>query len=155
MAKRVISLPEHVDPERIAWRMNQEIEHLRLLSIFHYIVASLAVFFSFFPLLYAGMGTLILYAAHHPGPSNQNPAPPMLGWFFIASGVLFFLAGLAMAICILLVGRSLSRRCHYWGVYCPTFRFFIPWAARARPDSASENGKKFRCRPILLCQPSV
>jgi len=97
--------------------MNQEIEHLRLLSIFHYIVAGLGVFFSFFPLLYAGMGTLILYAVYHPGPSNQNPPPPMLGWFFIASGVLFFLAGLAMAICILLAGRSLSRRCHYWFVF--------------------------------------
>ncbi|PYK07030.1 MAG: hypothetical protein DME66_02560 [Verrucomicrobia bacterium] len=96
--------------------MNQEIEHLRLLSIFHYIVAGLGVFFSFFPLLYAGMGTLILYAVYHPGPSNQNPPPPMLGWFHCVRRAVF-LAGLAMAICILLAGRSLSRRCHYWFVF--------------------------------------
>jgi uncharacterized membrane protein YuzA (DUF378 family) len=31
--------------------MNQDAEHLRLLSIFHYIVGGLAALFSFFPLL--------------------------------------------------------------------------------------------------------
>jgi hypothetical protein len=36
--------------------MNQDAEHLRLLSIFHYIVAGLAAFFSFFPLLYTTVG---------------------------------------------------------------------------------------------------
>jgi hypothetical protein len=70
-----------------------------------------------FPASLRRHGTLILYAVHHPGPNNQNPPPPMLGWFFIAFGVLFFLAGLAMAICILLAGQSLSRRCHYWFVF--------------------------------------
>jgi hypothetical protein len=32
--------------------MDQDTEQLRLLSIFHYIVAGLAALFSFFPLLY-------------------------------------------------------------------------------------------------------
>jgi hypothetical protein len=94
--------------------MNQDAEHLRLLSIFHYIVAGLAAFFSFFPLLYAGVGTLILYAAHHAGPNNQNPPPPIVGWLVMAFGTLFFLIGFVMAICILFAGRSLSRRRHYW-----------------------------------------
>ena len=44
----------------------------------------------------------MLYAAHHPGPRNQEPAPAILGWVFIVLGALFFLAGLAMAICILI-----------------------------------------------------
>ena len=29
-------------------------------------------------------------------------------------GALFFLAGVAMAICILIAGRSLARQRHYW-----------------------------------------
>jgi hypothetical protein len=97
-------------------QMNQDTEHLRLLSIFHYVVGGIAVLVSFFPLLYSAMGGFMLYAACHPAGlrNNQNPPPPILGWFFIVFGALFFLAGLAMALCILLAGRSLSRRRHYW-----------------------------------------
>ena len=39
--------------------MNQDKEHLRLLAIFHYIVAGLAALFSFFPLLYATIGAIV------------------------------------------------------------------------------------------------
>jgi hypothetical protein len=93
--------------------MNQETEHLRLLAIFHYIVAGLAALFSFFPLLYSVVGGFLLYAAHHPMPSNQEPPPAFLGWIFIVLGALFFLVGITMAICILITGRCLSRRKRY------------------------------------------
>ena len=36
--------------------MNQDTEHLRLLAIFHYVVAGLAALFSLFPLLYTTVG---------------------------------------------------------------------------------------------------
>jgi len=99
--------------------MNQDAEHLRLLSIFHYVVGGIGVLASFFPLLYSAMGGFMLYAACHPAGlrNNQNPPPPILGWFFIVFGALFFLAALTMALCILLAGRSLSRRHHYWFVF--------------------------------------
>jgi hypothetical protein len=94
--------------------MNHDNEHLRLLTIFHYVVAGLAALFSLFPLLYSAMGGFMLYAAHHPGPNNQGTPPAILGWIFIVLGALFFLAGLAMAICILVAGRSLARQRRYW-----------------------------------------
>ena len=47
--------------------MNHDRDNLQLLAIFHYIVAGLAVFFSFFPL-----GGFMLYGAYHPGPNNQQ-----------------------------------------------------------------------------------
>jgi len=90
--------------------MNQHAEHLQLLTIFHYVVAGLAALFSFFPLLYSLVGGFLLYAAHHPGPNNQAPPPAFLGWIFIAVGVVFFLAGITMAICILIAGQCLLRR---------------------------------------------
>jgi hypothetical protein len=89
--------------------MNQDREHLRLLAILHYVVAGLAALFSFFPLLYSIIGGFLLYAAHHPGPTNQETPPAVLGWAFIVLGALFFLAGMIMAICILIAGRSLAR----------------------------------------------
>lgn len=94
--------------------MNQDTEHLRLLSIFHYIVAGLAALFSFFPLLYSGMGVFVIWAAQHPNPKQTGEPPPeFLGWIFAALGGFFFLLGLAMAICILLAGRALAKRRRY------------------------------------------
>jgi hypothetical protein len=93
--------------------MNQDKEHLQLLAIFHYVVAGLAALFSFFPLLYSVLGGFFLYAANHPGPSNQEPPPAVLGWVFIVLGTFFFLAGLTMAISILMAGRSLALRKRY------------------------------------------
>jgi hypothetical protein len=88
--------------------MNRDKEHLQLLAVFHYVVAGLATLFCFFPLLYSILGGFLLYAANHPGPGNQEPPPAVLGWVFIVLGTLFFLAGVAMAICILIAGRSLA-----------------------------------------------
>jgi hypothetical protein len=93
--------------------MNHDTERLQLLAIFHYVVAGVAALCSFFPLLYSVMGGFLLYAAQHPGPNNQEPPPAFLGWIFIAVGAVFFLAGIAMAICILIAGRCLSRRKAY------------------------------------------
>jgi hypothetical protein len=89
--------------------MNQDKEQLQLLAIFHYVVAGLAALFSFFPLLYSIIGGFLLYAADHPGGGNQEPPPAVLGWVFIVLGTLFFLAGVSIAICILIAGRSLAR----------------------------------------------
>jgi cytochrome bd-type quinol oxidase subunit 2 len=109
--------------------MNQDKEHLRLLAIFHYVVAGLAALFSFFPLLYSTIGGFMLYAAHHPGPTNQEPPPAIVGWIFVALGALFFFAGLAMAICILMAGRSLARQRRYLFAFVIACLecFFIPF----------------------------
>jgi hypothetical protein len=93
--------------------MNQDAEHLQLLAIFHYVVGGLAALFSFCPLFYSVIGGFLLYAAQHPGPNNQEPPPALLGWIFIAIGAVFFLAGITMAICILVAGRCLARRKGY------------------------------------------
>jgi hypothetical protein len=113
MARKATLRREEVDPPPVVSRMNQDREHIRLLAIFHYVVAGLAALFSFFPLLYSIIGGFLLYAARHPGPGNQEPPPPFLGWIFIVLGAFFFLASLVMAVCLLIAGRSLSRCKHY------------------------------------------
>jgi hypothetical protein len=91
--------------------MNQDREHLQLLAIFHYVVAGLAALFSFFPLLYTTIGAIFIFAARHGTPKPGEDLPPeFLGWIFAVLGSLLFLTGLAMAICILIAGRSLSLR---------------------------------------------
>jgi hypothetical protein len=94
--------------------MNQDNEHLRLLSIFHYIVGGLAALFSFFPLFYVGMGWLMLYAAHQPAKPGESPPPEAVGWILIAFGILMALASFAFAFFIFLAGRALAKRRRYW-----------------------------------------
>jgi hypothetical protein len=100
--------------ELVTRPMNQDSQHLRLLAVFHYVVAGLAALFSLFPLLYTGMGAVFIWAARHPSRGQTGEPPPeALGWIFVAGGCLFFLLGLAMAICILIAGRSLAKRKGY------------------------------------------
>jgi hypothetical protein len=94
--------------------MNQDKEHLRLLAIFHYIVAGLAAFFSFFPLLYTTIGAIFIFVARHGTAKPGEELPPeFLGWIFAGLGSFLFLLGITMAICILIAGRCLSRRRRY------------------------------------------
>jgi len=94
--------------------MPQDEEHLRLLSIFHYIVGGLAALFSCFALLYCGFGALMLYASAHPQMQQGEPPPALIGWIFIGISCFFFLVGEALATCIALAGRFIAQRRRYW-----------------------------------------
>jgi len=94
--------------------MSQDAEHLQLLAIFHYVVAGLAAVFSFFPLLYTTVGAIFIFAARHGTARPGEDLPPeFLGWIFAVLGSVLFLIGIAMAICILMTGRSLALRKRY------------------------------------------
>ena len=95
--------------------MNQDAEHLRLLSMFHYIVAGIVALFSCFPIIYVVMGVLMVSG----GFSNQlgvNQPPPAFGWMFIVMGGMFILLGWIMACLVFMGGRFLARRKNY--LYC-------------------------------------
>ena len=110
--------------------MNQDTEHLRLLAIFHYIVAGLAAVFSFFSLLYTTIGGIFIFAARHGTPKPGEELPPeFLGWIFIVLGLFLFLLGIAMAICVSIAGRCLSRRkCYSFALVIACIEcLFIPF----------------------------
>jgi hypothetical protein len=89
--------------------MDRDKEHLQLLAIFHYVVAGLAALFSFFPLLYTAVGVVFIFVARHgTGKPGEELPPEFLGWIFTVIGSVLFLVGIAMAICILITGRSLA-----------------------------------------------
>ena len=95
--------------------MNQDAEHLRLLSIFHYIVAGLAALFSCFPLLYTTVGAIFIFVARHGTAKPGEELPPeFIGWILAVIGSFLFLLGIAIAICILIAGRSLAKHTRYW-----------------------------------------
>ena len=69
--------------------MNQDEQHLNLLSIFHYIVGGVTALFSCMLLLYVAMGIAMLYGAFE----GENPPPRVFAWFFILFPAVFMLAG--------------------------------------------------------------
>jgi hypothetical protein len=94
--------------------MDRDTEQLNLLAIFHYVVAGLAALFAFFPLLYTTVGVIFIFATRHGTAKPGEDLPPeFLGWIFAVLGSLLFLMGIAMAICILIAGRSLALRKRY------------------------------------------
>ena len=94
--------------------MDRDTEQLNLLAIFHYVVAGLAALCSFFPLVYTALGVVFIFAARHGTVKPGEELPPeFLGWIFAVVGAVLFVVGIAMAICILIAGRSLALRKRY------------------------------------------
>jgi hypothetical protein len=86
-------------------------QHLRLLVIFHYVVAGLTALFALFPLMYVAMGWFFLHA---PPPKQGEPPPPFVGYFIIGVGTVLFLLGQSFAACVFAAGRCIRSRTRYW-----------------------------------------
>ncbi len=87
---------------------NRDLEHLRLLSIFHYVAAGICGFFSCFPFIHIALGLMFIITPETF--DAPNPPPPFLGWLFVIAGSLFVLAGWILTILLIVAGRSLKRR---------------------------------------------
>lgn len=84
-------------------------EHLRLLSVFHYVVGGMAFLFCSFPLIYLALGIAMLTGQLHDAGGN----PAQFGWFFVALGGFMTLLGWALAVLtIIAAGRLKQRRSH-------------------------------------------
>lgn len=107
---------------------NQDEEHLRLLSMFHYICAGVAALFACIPIIHLSIGALILARPNTFGHGSNAP-PVFIGLFLIAIAALLIIFGWAFAVLLAWSGRCLSRRTHYTfclvmaGVAC----FFMPF----------------------------
>jgi hypothetical protein len=94
--------------------MTQDDEQLRLLSLFHYIVAGLAGLFSLFPVIHLDMGLFLVFAPKTFWTDNHGQPPPnFFGWFFVIFASIFITIGLVFASFILTAGRFLAKRKHY------------------------------------------
>src|SRR6266849_3723467 len=94
--------------------MDQDLEHLRLLAIFHYVVAALGALVSLIPVIHLVIGVAIV-TGRLPEPKS-GAVPAAIGWLFITIAIVFISCGLAFATCLAAAGRFLARRKHY--MYC-------------------------------------
>lgn len=91
--------------------MNQDEEHLRLLSIFHYIVGGITGLCACFPLIHLVVGLGLLLAPEELSNSEHSSGPDRLvGLFFTLFAGAFIIVGWAFAIATAYAGRCLARR---------------------------------------------
>ena len=92
--------------------MTQDEEHLRLLSIFHYVVGGMAGLFALFPVFHLIFGLFFIFAPEKFAESGDAP-PAFFGWMFVIFASVLITIGWAFAALILLAGRFLAKRRHY------------------------------------------
>ena len=102
-------------------------QHLRLLSIFHYVVGGLTGLFACFPLIHVALGLAMIFAPQSLSNRPGDQPPAFFGWFFTCMGGGFFLVGISVVVCIVLAGRFITQRRRYWFVFvlaCVQCTFF-------------------------------
>jgi hypothetical protein len=87
-------------------------EHLRLLSIFHYVVGGLTALFALFPIFHLIFGLVMVLAPHTMEADGEQP-PVFIGWFFVIFAGVLIALGLIIATLVVTAGRYLARQKHY------------------------------------------
>jgi hypothetical protein len=85
-------------------------EHLRLLAIFHYVVAGIGALFASIPLIHVAMGLLLFVVPAFAANGRNNFPPQLFGLIFVAMGCLAVALGWTAAVCTFISGRYLAKR---------------------------------------------
>lgn len=93
--------------------MDQDDQHLQLLSIFHYVVGALMALFALFPLIHLAMGLGMVTGAFPAESADDAQALRAVGGVFACFAGALILTGLALAGCSIAAGAFLAQRTRY------------------------------------------
>ena len=100
-----------IPPPLASSTRDKDVEQLKLLATFHYVLAAVGALFACLPLLHVGLGLMMVT---HPDfmskGHNDSPPPAWFGYIFVIMGGFFVLFGWTAAICTFVSGRYLSQR---------------------------------------------
>lgn len=109
--------------------INQDSEHLKLLSTFHYVVGVLGGLFSCVFIIHVAIGIMALTSPQMMADKAGQAPPPFFGWMFIVMGGAALFFGWVYAVCMIVAGRFLARRKRY--IFCMVMAglscLFIPF----------------------------
>ena len=88
---------------------NEDIRHLDLLSMFHYIFGGITALFSCLPIIHVIIG-LSMVSGKLFEEGNGFAPPAFIGWIFVIIGTVFIVLGLSIAVCMIIAGGKLKRR---------------------------------------------
>jgi hypothetical protein len=91
--------------------MNKDLEHLRLLAIFHYIVGAITAIWLSFPLIHVFVGLMLLLNPQGIASDGKQAGPTRLfGLIFVLIGGAVVLFGWTLGALTIYAGRCISRR---------------------------------------------
>jgi hypothetical protein len=94
--------------------VDKDVEHLKLLVTFHYIVGAITAICLSFPLIHVFIGLMLMLNPHGFGPDTRQVFPArMFGMFFFAIGSGFVLFGWTLGALNFYAARCIKRREKY------------------------------------------
>jgi hypothetical protein len=91
--------------------MNDDVQHLRLLSVFHYILAAMTALVGCFPLIHLAAGIAMLSGAL-PVQPNDGASSALAGWVFVGVAIIIITAAWSFAVVLLFAARYLREHRH-------------------------------------------
>ncbi|WP_442506223.1 hypothetical protein SH528x_005055 [Novipirellula sp. SH528] len=95
---------------------SEDVDQLRLLSIFHYVVGGIVGLVSLFPIIHLVIGIAIVTGVLDDQSQSGSAPPAIFGWFFILVPALVIGMGMTMACCVIVAGRKLGS--HQGYMFC-------------------------------------
>src|SRR5947207_4470187 len=93
--------------------MTSDDDHLRLLSIFHYVVGGLIALFGCFPIIHVTFGLIMLFSPDSFKGAKGDPPDALFGLLFVLGGGAIIAMFWIFAGCLVATGHFLSVRKHY------------------------------------------
>jgi len=87
---------------------NCDDEHLKLLSVFHYVLGGLTALFGCMPFIHVAIGVAMIMGKM--SSSTGNGPPPEFGWLFVGMGAIAIIVIWTMAILLLVSAGRLKKR---------------------------------------------
>tara|TARA_R110002096_G_scaffold23303_3_gene74235 strand:+ start:2238 stop:2681 length:444 start_codon:yes stop_codon:yes gene_type:complete len=87
--------------------MDENEQHLQLLSIFHYVLGGIIGAVSLFPIFHLIFGLVMILS---PETLDEEPDVAIVGWFLVGFATVFILSGWTLALFVIAAGRSIVRR---------------------------------------------
>lgn len=96
---------------------DENLGHLRLLSIFHFVYGGMVALFSLIWLIYVVLGVFMATSPDFVSSKGPHEAPPeAVGWIISGFGLVLIFIGWTVATLLVIAGRNLSRQRHH--TYC-------------------------------------
>ena len=121
-------------------------QHLKLLSIFHYVVGGMLYFFGFIPIMHLLMGILMVTGSFGSENQGDEAIVRVMGCFLLLISTLFMLCAWTLATLTIITGKKITKRLSYTfclvmaGIEC----LFMPFGTILGVFTI-----------IVLCRPSV
>jgi hypothetical protein len=93
--------------------VTQDNEHLRWLSVFHYIVAGLIALIGCFPIVHVIVGLVVVLSPESLKDNRGEIPPAFFGWMFVFAGAVAMTFTWTFAAFVFVTGQFLARRKHY------------------------------------------